>query len=52
VLRPGVSPARVTRRVTTEDIGPTLAALAGVRPGEPVTGQVLTEVIDARTTSR
>jgi len=52
VLRPGVSPARVTRRVTTEDIGPTLAALAGVRPGEPVTGQVLQEVIDARATSR
>jgi hypothetical protein len=52
VLRPGVAPARVTRRVTTEDIGPTLAKLAGVRPGEPVTGQVLKEIIDARAKSR
>jgi len=52
VLRPGMAPARVTRRVTTEDIGPTLAALAGVRPAEPVTGRVLQEIIDARTTSR
>jgi arylsulfatase A-like enzyme len=52
VLRPGVAPARVTRRVTTEDIGPTLAALAGVRPSEAVTGQVLPEIVKARTTSR
>ena len=52
VLAPGLSARRVSRRVTTEDIGPTLAALAGVRPTEPVTGQVLPEIIDARTSSR
>lgn len=52
VLRPGVAPARVTRRVTTEDIGPTFAALAGVRPSEPVTGQVLQEVTGAKAKSR
>jgi hypothetical protein len=52
VLRPGLAPARVTRRVSTEDIGPTLAALAGVRPTEPVTGRVLQEILDARPTSR
>jgi hypothetical protein len=43
-LMPDAAPRRVTRRVTTEDIGPTLAALAGVRPTEPVTGKVLPEV--------
>jgi hypothetical protein len=52
VLRPGLAPARVTRRVTTEDIGPTLAAVLGVRPTEPVTGQVLKEIIATRMTSR
>jgi hypothetical protein len=52
VLRPGLAPARVARRVTTEDIGPTLAALAGVRPSEPVTGQPLREALATRTTSR
>jgi hypothetical protein len=29
---------------TTEDIGPTLAALAGVRPTEAVSGRVLPEI--------
>jgi hypothetical protein len=43
-LLPEAAPRRVTRRVTTEDIGPTLAALAGVRPTEPVVGKVLPEV--------
>jgi arylsulfatase A-like enzyme len=47
-LHPGVRGRRVARRVTTEDIGPTLAALAGVRPTEPVTGRVLAEVTGAR----
>jgi len=40
----GLRARRVARRVTTEDIGPTFAALAGVRPTEPVTGRVLPEV--------
>lgn len=39
---------RVARRVTTEDIGPTFAALLGVRPTEPLTGRVLVEVTTAR----
>jgi len=51
-LVPGAAPARVTRRVITEDIGPTLAALAGVRPTEPVTGQVLREVTATRSAAR
>jgi hypothetical protein len=38
----------VARRVTTEDIGPTFAALAAVRPTEPVTGRVLPEVAGHR----
>lgn len=44
----GVKARRVARRVTTEDIGPTFAALAGVRPTEPVTGRVLPEVAPPR----
>ena len=52
VLRPGLAPARVARRVSTEDIGPTLAALAGVQPTEPVTGQVLPEILAAGRASR
>jgi hypothetical protein len=31
--------------VRTVDIGPTLAALIGVRPTEPLDGMVLTEAI-------
>lgn len=41
---PGRPAATVGRRVTTEDIGPTLAALLGVTPTEAVTGRVLLEV--------
>lgn len=44
----GLSPRRVSRKVTTEDIGPTFAALAGVRPTEPVTGRVLPEIVPRR----
>jgi len=44
----GMKARRISRRVTSEDIGPTLAALAGVRPTEPVTGRVLTEIAPRR----
>jgi arylsulfatase A-like enzyme len=44
----GLAPRRVSRKVTTEDIGPTFAALAGVRPTEPVTGRVLPEIVPRR----
>ena len=44
----GLTPRRVTRKVTTEDIGPTFAALAGVRPTEPVSGRVLPEIAPPR----
>lgn len=47
-LVPGRTATRVARRVTTEDIGPTLAALAGVPPTEPVTGKALPEVTSRR----
>ncbi|HEX5632099.1 MAG TPA: alkaline phosphatase family protein, partial [Gemmatimonadales bacterium] len=51
-MGPGIAPRRVARRVTTEDVGPTLAALAGVRPTEPVTGKVLPEVAGRTTGGR
>ncbi|MCU0620884.1 MAG: alkaline phosphatase family protein [Gemmatimonadales bacterium] len=41
---PGRPAGSVASRVTTEDIGPTLAALVGVAPTEAVTGRVLPEV--------
>jgi hypothetical protein len=44
-MGPGIRAARVTRPVRTVDIGPTLAALIGVRPTEPLDGTVLTEAI-------
>jgi len=44
----GLRPRRVSRKVTTEDIGPTFAALAGVRPTEPVSGRVLPEIAPRR----
>ena len=45
VLAPGLRLRRVTRPVRTVDIGPTLAALLGIAPTEPVDGRVLGEVI-------
>jgi predicted AlkP superfamily pyrophosphatase or phosphodiesterase len=47
-MGPGIAPRRVARKVTTEDIGPTFAALAGVRPTEPVSGRVLPEIAPGR----
>lgn len=46
-LGPGISPARIARRITSEDVGPTFAALLGVRPTEPVVGKPLREVTSA-----
>lgn len=40
----GIRPGRFARPVNTVDIGPTLAALIGVTPTEPVDGVVLPEV--------
>src|SRR5262249_41563385 len=42
---PGIRAQRAARRVSTVDIGPTLAALIGVRPTEAVDGHVLLEVV-------
>jgi len=47
-MGPGIRPARVRRPVRTVDIGPTLAALLGIRPTQPVEGQVLPEVAGRR----
>lgn len=44
----GIAPRRVDRPVRTIDIGPTLAALLGLRPTEPVEGVVLPEVVGNR----
>lgn len=40
----GIRHAGVARPVPTVDIGPTLAAMLGIRPTEPVDGRVLPEV--------
>ena len=42
-----LGPARPRRAASTTDIGPTLAALLGVRPTEPVDGKILPEVVPA-----
>jgi arylsulfatase A-like enzyme len=41
----GIPALRLARAVSTVDIGPTLAALIGVAPTEPVDGRVLDEVL-------
>ena len=42
---PGVRPGVYTGKAAVVDLGPTLAALAGVRPTEPVDGRVLSEAL-------
>jgi predicted AlkP superfamily pyrophosphatase or phosphodiesterase len=42
---PGVRSAVVTRTVRTVDIAPTLAAVLGVKPTQPVEGVVLPEIV-------
>ena len=41
----GIKPSRMTEFVRTVDLAPTLAAIAGVKPSEPLDGVVLTKVI-------
>jgi hypothetical protein len=47
-MGPGIVAGTHDRRIRTMDIGPTLAALLGVRPTEPVEGVVLEEVVGRR----
>lgn len=47
MMGPGIPGLRSERAVRTVDIGPTLAALLGVKPSEPVEGVVLPEVAGA-----
>jgi predicted AlkP superfamily pyrophosphatase or phosphodiesterase len=47
-LGPGIRPQRISRPVRTVDIAPTLAALIGVTPTEPLDGQVLREIVPPR----
>jgi arylsulfatase A-like enzyme len=42
----GIPARRATRPVSTVDIAPTLAALLGIAPGEPLDGHVLAEVLE------
>jgi Type I phosphodiesterase / nucleotide pyrophosphatase len=42
---PGTPPARVERTVRTVDIAPTLAAVLGIKPTQPVEGVALPEVV-------
>jgi arylsulfatase A-like enzyme len=44
-MGPGIPAVRSDRAARTVDIGPTLAALLGVRPTEPLEGIVLPEVV-------
>jgi hypothetical protein len=44
-LGPGVRPATIHRPVRTVDIAPTLAALLGLRPSEPLDGEALSEIL-------
>jgi type I phosphodiesterase/nucleotide pyrophosphatase len=44
-LVPGATPQHPTRPVNTVDIAPTLAALLGLKPTEPLDGVVLPEVL-------
>lgn len=46
-LGAGIPAARSDRRVATVDIAPTVAALIGVRPTEPLDGAILREVVGA-----
>jgi hypothetical protein len=41
----GVKPGRITEFVRTVDLAPTLAAIAGVKPSEPLDGVVLTKAL-------
>jgi predicted AlkP superfamily pyrophosphatase or phosphodiesterase len=41
----GIKPGTYTGRVSVVDIAPTLAALLGVQPTEPIQGRVLTEAL-------
>ena len=44
---PGIPRQHVDREVRTVDIAPTLAALLGITPTEPLDGRVLSEVVSA-----
>ncbi|HEX9894613.1 MAG TPA: alkaline phosphatase family protein [Gemmatimonadales bacterium] len=46
-MGPGITPGKY-QRARTVDIAPTLAAILGVKPGEPVEGRVLPEVVKPR----
>ncbi|HEU5170038.1 MAG TPA: alkaline phosphatase family protein [Gemmatimonadales bacterium] len=48
-LGPGIPTRRWQDSVSATDLAPTLAALIGVRPTEPLDGRVLTQVLPART---
>ncbi len=47
---PGLAPSRPSRVIRTVDIAPTLAALLGIAPTEPLDGVPLPEVLESRPT--
>ena len=51
-LGPGIRAGRIARAVRTVDIAPTLAALLGIAPTEPLDGVVLPEIVGTREARR
>ena len=51
-LGPGIRAGRITRAVRTVDIAPTLAALLGIAPTEPLDGVALPEIVGTREARR
>jgi hypothetical protein len=49
-MGPGIPAATIGRPVRSVDIAPTLAALLGLRPAEPLDGEPLPEVVGRKTT--
>ena len=45
-MGPGVPAGRVSRRVETVDVAPTIAAYLGIRPPTGSRGRVMTEILD------
>jgi hypothetical protein len=48
IMAPGVPPQRIERPVEVVDLAPTIAALIGVTPTEPLDGRIIPEIVSSR----